>query len=282
MSLRDPAPAIVPMYAGFWRRVAANILDGLVLIIPNLVLTFLLGNGTAGLLAQLAVLLLYYALMHSSASQATVGKRAFGMKVTDLEGERIGFLRALLRVPALWLAALLLGVGLLMAAFTRRKQGLHDMICGTLVVNRIASPDEVRAGGDPMPLTAGVWAMIVLVGIVPVIGILAAIAIPAYHDYTIRAKVAQVLHAAGPLKQQVEEAFRARQPLPAGPQQVNTPFAARGEITPQGHVVMTLSPEVMRSGGRIRQAPQVAGDALQWKCSGEDIEPRYLPAMCRR
>lgn len=282
MSLRDPAPAVVPTYAGFWRRVAANILDSLVLIIPNVVVTFLLGNGTVALLVQLAVMVLYYAWMHSSAGQATLGKRAFRMKVTDLDGERIGFGRALLRVPAFWLSALMLGLGLLMAAFTRRKQALHDMMCGTLVVNRVATPEEVRAGGDTMPVTAGVWAMIVLVGIIPVTGMLAAIAIPAYHDYTIRAKVAEVLSAAGPLKQRVEEAFRNRRPLPAGPQQVNSRFAAGAEITPQGHVVMTLAPEVVGSGGRIRQAPLVAGEGLQWKCSGEGIEPKYLPAMCRQ
>ena len=281
MSLHATRP-IVPLHAGFWRRVAANILDGIVLLVPNVIVEMLVANQAVATLAQLVLMILYFALMHASAGQGTVGKRAFGVKVTGLDGERIGFPRALLRVPAFWLSSLLLCIGLLMAAFTARKQALHDLMCGTLVVNRAATPEEVRAGGDAMPLTGGVWAMIVLVGFVPVIGILAAIAIPAYQDYTIRAKVAEVMSATMPLRQQVEQAYIARQPLPSGPQQIGTRFASGAEITPQGHVVVRLAEETVRGGGRIRLAPVESQGALQWKCSGEVVQPRYLPAMCRQ
>jgi uncharacterized RDD family membrane protein YckC/Tfp pilus assembly major pilin PilA len=280
MSLREPR-VIVPLHAGFWRRVAANVLDGLVLLVPNVVVVMLMGDNAAAMLLQLAVMILYFALMHASAGQGTVGKRAFGVKVTGLDGERIGFLRALLRVPAFWVSSLIFGIGLLMAAFTARKQALHDMLCGTLVVNRAATPEEVRAGGDAMPVTGGVWATIMLVGIVPVIGILAAIAIPAYHDYTIRAKVAEVMSATTPLRRQVEQAYGAGQPLPTGTQQIGTPFASGAEITPQGHVVVTLAEQTVRGGGRIRHTPVITQGVVRWKCSGEAVQPRYLPAMCR-
>ncbi|MDX6593454.1 MAG: hypothetical protein QOJ13_2650 [Gaiellales bacterium] len=67
---------------------------------------------------------------------ATLGRRALGIKVTDVEGNRITFARATGRYFAKILSALTLLIGYIMAAFTARKQALHDLIAGTLVVNR--------------------------------------------------------------------------------------------------------------------------------------------------
>ena len=66
--------------------------------------------------------------------QATLGKKAIGIQVTDLDGERISLARALGRYFAKILSGLILYVGFFMAGWTRRKQGLHDMVAGTLVV----------------------------------------------------------------------------------------------------------------------------------------------------
>ena len=129
-------------YAGFWRRFAAWILDGLLLSIVTLPFTLQVGGDAAAEAARTSVAgtistvvgWLYYALMESSAKQATVGKMALGIIVTDLEGRRIGFGRATGRYFAKILSALILGIGFLMAAFTERKQGLHDMVASTLVV----------------------------------------------------------------------------------------------------------------------------------------------------
>jgi len=57
----------------------------------------------------------------------------FGMKVTDLNGNRISFARATGRHFAKWLSTLILWIGFIMVGFTDRKQGLHDMLAGTLV-----------------------------------------------------------------------------------------------------------------------------------------------------
>jgi uncharacterized RDD family membrane protein YckC len=72
--------------------------------------------------------------MNSSEKQATYGKMAMGIKVTDLEGRRISFWRGLGREFAKFLSAIILMIGYIMAAFTERKQALHDIIAGTLVV----------------------------------------------------------------------------------------------------------------------------------------------------
>jgi uncharacterized RDD family membrane protein YckC len=77
---------------------------------------------------------LYYALLESSFKQATLGKMALGLKVTDMEGKRISFGQATGRYFAKILSGLILCIGYLMAAFTEKKQALHDIIVGTLVV----------------------------------------------------------------------------------------------------------------------------------------------------
>jgi uncharacterized RDD family membrane protein YckC/Tfp pilus assembly major pilin PilA len=271
---------VVPLYAGFWRRAAAAVLDGVILIIPNLIIAFLV-QGLGATLVQIVVDALYYAILTSSASQATLGKRAFGIKVTNLEGGRIGFGRALARYFAAWLSAIILGIGFLMAGFTSRKQALHDMICGTLVVNREASDEEIAAGGDTMPVTAGVWVMVVVLFAIPFFGgILAAIAIPAYSDYTARSKVAAALAVAGPLRLEVETAQAEKRKWTTGPANVDTTYVQAAEITAQGHVVVTL-PANVAGGGRVRYTPSDSGGALQWKCSAEGVANKYLPASCR-
>ena len=152
-------------YAGFWLRFLAFLIDnavmgiGFVLIlIPLIFLTGLGGFiseihpdedmndvgifmliGLLFLAATVSLLLtwLYHALMESSEWQATLGKRVLGLVVTDMAGRRVSFGRATGRhfakiitnmVPAL--------IGYIMAGFTERKQALHDMIAGCLVLRR--------------------------------------------------------------------------------------------------------------------------------------------------
>ncbi|HEY4678350.1 MAG TPA: RDD family protein, partial [Candidatus Angelobacter sp.] len=78
---------------------------------------------------------LYFALQESSAHQATVGKRAMNIYVTDLQGRRISFGQATGRHFSRVLSSIL-AIGYIMVAFTEKKQGLHDIIAGTLVKRR--------------------------------------------------------------------------------------------------------------------------------------------------
>ena len=79
---------------------------------------------------------LYYAGMESSGMQATLGKRVMGLKVTDVDGDQIGFGTATGRFLGKMISGLILGIGYIMAAFTPKKQALHDMIAGTVIVMR--------------------------------------------------------------------------------------------------------------------------------------------------
>jgi uncharacterized RDD family membrane protein YckC len=147
------------MYAGFWRRVAAVLLDGLILGVVTVPLNLAFADdgytaASSGAQSISTVLgWLYYALMESSAKQATLGKMALGIIVTDLEGRRIGFGKATGRYFAKILSALILGIGFLMVAFTQRKQGLHDILAGTLVISGQAPsiPDSPALPAIPPP-----------------------------------------------------------------------------------------------------------------------------------
>jgi uncharacterized RDD family membrane protein YckC len=132
-------PAQTAAYAGFWRRVGGLLIDSILLsiVLTPLYLAFRDQLATWSAL-QTGISWLYSALMESSARQATLGKMALGIVVTDMEGNRIGFGRATGRYFAKIISGLILGIGYLMAAFTQRKQALHDIIVGTLVVKKAA------------------------------------------------------------------------------------------------------------------------------------------------
>ena len=119
-------------YGGFWIRVLAWLIDVVIigLIVP---LAMLSGTHVVGFGLGVFGGWLYEALLTSSSMQATLGKLILGLRVTDLQGQRISFGTATIRHFAKYLSGLILGIGYLMVAFTDRKQGLHDMIAGTLV-----------------------------------------------------------------------------------------------------------------------------------------------------
>jgi uncharacterized RDD family membrane protein YckC len=124
-------------YASFGKRFLAALLDGLILGIINGVISGVLGKNSA-IAALIGILIawLYYALQESSPKQATLGKQALGIVVTDLEGKRIDLVKATIRYFSKIISGLILLIGYIMAAFTEKKQALHDIIAGTLVVNK--------------------------------------------------------------------------------------------------------------------------------------------------
>jgi uncharacterized RDD family membrane protein YckC len=74
--------------------------------------------------------------MESSSKQATVGKMVLGIKVTDLDGNKLDFVKALVRNLCKIISSLIMCIGYIMAGFTEKKQALHDMIASTLVVKK--------------------------------------------------------------------------------------------------------------------------------------------------
>jgi uncharacterized RDD family membrane protein YckC len=146
----------VPHYAGFWIPVAAALIDTLLLLAASYPVRLLLGSAVTflGMDAQMpmhemmlvrrwvriavgiAIAWAYEAGMESSVYQATLGKIAMRLKVTDLEGNRVSRGRATMRYLSKYLSTLALGIGYLMVGFDEQTQGLHDRIAGTLVLYR--------------------------------------------------------------------------------------------------------------------------------------------------
>lgn len=133
-------------YGGFWIRVGAYLVDFVIMLVVMVVIGFATGenifdtSSTAALSYGLTDFIglifgiAYFAGFESSSWQATPGKRALGLIVTDASGGRISFLRALGRYFAKILSSLILLIGFIMVAFTERKQGLHDFLASTLVL----------------------------------------------------------------------------------------------------------------------------------------------------
>jgi uncharacterized RDD family membrane protein YckC len=118
-------------YGGFWIRVGAYLIDSLVIGFTLIVAQYFVGEWVALLWVAS---LLYFPIMESGAGQGTVGKQALNLRVTDLQGRRLSFARALGRTFAKVLSSFLLCIGYLMVALNRRKRALHDVVAGTLVV----------------------------------------------------------------------------------------------------------------------------------------------------
>ncbi|MBQ4856039.1 RDD family protein [Rhodanobacter sp. B2A1Ga4] len=165
--------------AGFWKRFAAWVIDYLILLVPVFMIALSMGATTAfehfmtqiqggatptlameeyaravrpATMWALLVGYLYYAFFECSAWQATPGKLALGLRVTDLEGRRISLGRSLARNAVRLtnvLTALIPLVCYLAVAWTTRKQGFHDLLAKTLVLNGRASefkPSQAASG----------------------------------------------------------------------------------------------------------------------------------------
>ncbi|MFT3808147.1 RDD family protein [Arenimonas sp.] len=151
------------VYAGFWRRWAAWVVDTFLVTMAYYVVLMIVvmgfgfgfgafdpssATGQLGvfqIVTMLAVYVtgpilsaLYYVYQESSEAQATLGKRLFGIKVTDADGHRLGRKHALGRWASHLLCYVTIYIGYLVVAFTDRKQGLHDMAASTLVVDQWA------------------------------------------------------------------------------------------------------------------------------------------------
>lgn len=116
-------------YAGFLPRFAAFLIDAFILFVAGIFVPLL---GLLGIVVNW----LYFAYFESSEKQATPGKMAMRLKVTDMDGKRLSFVTASIRYFAKMISALVLFLGFVMIAFDARKQGLHDKIAGTLVARQ--------------------------------------------------------------------------------------------------------------------------------------------------
>lgn len=130
------------------------------------------------------------------------------------------------------------------------------------------------------------FTLIELMIVVAIIGILAAVALPAYQDYTIRAKVTEVVLAASAPKSSIAEFYQDRGTLPStqsiGTIDTKSKYVASVEWS--GTVITAnASGEAKIVGKTITLTPTSAGAGagqLNWTCAGT-IDKKYLPASCK-
>ncbi len=140
--LRFPPEQLGVRYASIGIRGVAAMIDGIILrIMGSAILIALAAINEVEAMAlefgiEVLIGWLYYAVLESSPYQATLGKQTVGIRVTDLHGERLSFSRATGRHFAKWLSFFSFLVGFIMAAFTEKRQALHDLLAGTLVVKQ--------------------------------------------------------------------------------------------------------------------------------------------------
>jgi len=153
----------------FLKRIGAFIVDNVIVFFIFFILSLILSiiglrvNHPEGASIVLfiyfvifVIMWLYYSLLESSSKQATFGKLMFGLIVTDLNKNRVNFVKSSLRFWAKIISNIIFGIGYLMPLFTERNQALHDMIAKCLVLNKneianninteFATPPKGQAG----------------------------------------------------------------------------------------------------------------------------------------
>jgi uncharacterized RDD family membrane protein YckC/type II secretory pathway pseudopilin PulG len=323
------------LHAGFWRRVAAYIIDALILDVCFIVLWFVVAaimgvalfsqgenqSAAAAFGFTLAIGLLevgffvatwlYFALFESSRLQATPGKLALGLAVTDEFGKRIGFGRATGRFFGKILSSAILDIGFMMAGWTARKQALHDMLAGTCVVQKtglanLSAPDSTQpppAAGEGAGMPG--WG-VALIGVgvaffaLAVIAIIAAISIPLYLNYADRAQASEAVHTGHDLRDRLVAYRRKFDDWPSTERlaQYNVyakSHALAGQYTRYARVddcaglnctITVRLRSSLASGSMAGKTPRIwARDGGQtWYCGAggrHPLEQPYLPPDCR-
>jgi uncharacterized RDD family membrane protein YckC/Tfp pilus assembly protein PilE len=297
-----PTAAAASVYAGFWKRFVAFMLDYIILVVLAMtaggVIGLIYGVGAGaptddaasglGAIAGFLVWWLYYALMESSPTQATLGKMALGIKVVDREGNAVSFGRATGRTLAKLLSGLILMIGYLMAGFTSRKQALHDLVAGCLVVNRGATGEQLQQGVSATGMPAWAIVIIIVAAMVLPVGILAAIALPAYQDFTVRARMATAVLVGQQATQAVETFYARNNTLPrdlkeAGMADPGSREVRQVNVNPGNGTVQVMLAMSPLEGKSVLFVPQRdESNRVIWICRSDDVPPRYLPPRCRQ
>jgi len=138
--------------AGFWLRVVAFIVDyALLLIVGGAMMMGAADVGGTELAEPVywlwvLITFLYWPVLESTSLRATIGKAMVGLVVADVDGGGLPFVRSLLRNLAKIISAIPFFIGFLLAAFTTRKQALHDLITKAVVL-RTGASSFLRAMG---------------------------------------------------------------------------------------------------------------------------------------
>jgi uncharacterized RDD family membrane protein YckC len=120
-------------YARITPRAVALFIDLLIIGLLTTVVAAALGIDSHGWIASL-ISWLYFAAQESSGWMGTIGKRMMGLAVQGIDGRQLSFGRASIRWAGRWVSGLIFGLGYVLALFTDKRQTLHDLLAGTVVI----------------------------------------------------------------------------------------------------------------------------------------------------
>ncbi|MCL2872332.1 MAG: RDD family protein [Betaproteobacteria bacterium] len=314
------------IYAGFWYRFLAMFIDNLLIGTVLGVLWFFFvmalafstfgGGGKVAAEPSAAMVgvslvigliyfiapLLYFSLCESSRWQATLGKMAIGLKVTDTHGNRLSFLRALGRYVAHFVSNVTLYIGFLVNVFTPRQQALHDLIAGTLVVYKEVTPNDLElhpsapASSTQKTTALVAWGLMMLF-LVSFIALFAWVGMQlpklgeAQGSKRPVSTVAARMHEAEMLGAEATAAATSYQENHDGQLPPSLAAADFHQTSPQVrrlwidsetgiiHVELGFAPLRKKTLDFVPEFDE-SGDLI-WRCRSSDIDPQYLPEHCQ-
>jgi uncharacterized RDD family membrane protein YckC len=261
--------------ASFPRRVAAAVIDAMILVVPYALLSMV-----HFALAWLAVPL-YGAVMEGSARRATFGKRLCGLEVHPAGGKRITLVGALVRNAVKYAGPLLVaptyGLSLVVVAApavrSRLRQGLHDLAAGSVVRH--------APGRGLSQISVGVLATVVPVLFIA--GVLPILMNPSYEDAS-RKEVTRAIEASHPYRMRTAEFYAKNGRLPETLDEIGlaplSPSIA-GFSYRQGRMTLELPQRGSRERALLSFTPEPKGAELAWRCTAFGMRKERVPAICR-
>ena len=286
----------VLIYAGFWVRFAAAFLDLLAIAAVVILLVFsiaalialtgrddILHNRLAVSIFYWAIICMsaaYYILMESGEHGATLGKRWMNIKVLDANGSRLSIARACGRFVARLFSYLLLLAGFLIQPFTQRKQALHDLLAGTVVV-RANDSNKVSIMASLLVLFFALM--------VPVLAIFLTAGLPLFQQYILKVQLENGVQTGQEAALAVANFYRHNGRVPATLVDAGnislSPHIAGIAINQQnGELTLTFSESVRKAirNKNLLFTPTLETDhSISWQCHSNDIEARLLPDTCK-
>ncbi|EDN67073.1 Zinc finger/thioredoxin [Beggiatoa sp. PS] len=287
--------------AGRWIRLLANLVDGFIFLIPMIALSFIIpfiessndlgifvAIGIALIIFVVAIVVINLILLYKNGQ--TMGKRFLSIKIVRTDGSHVGLLRIIfLRFLPTGILSGIPFIGYLFALldplliFQKSRRCLHDLIADTIVIDAFSDGVSRRS-----------TAVIIAVSIIPafiIIGILAAIAIPAYSDYMKKSNVAEAMMLFAGARINVESYMSSAGKFPSTADlesqgAIMSSQYATIESNPQGfylQATMTDGNEESSLAGKIIRwtfEPQTRN----WICSTgypNGVDEKYLPRSCR-
>jgi uncharacterized RDD family membrane protein YckC len=312
VSMGRPAHMI---YAGFWHRFLAWLIDIVILgTVQGILAAVVLMTSAAFVFrgnhffesslwlfvsvysvmffVSIVFSLLYFAWSESSRWQGTLGKLAIGLKVTDADGGRISFLRALSRFVAHIVSNLTFGIGYLLNVFTSRQQALHDLIASTLVVHKEVTPTDLT-NNPAVPARRSQKASVLLVWVMSFMFLITAVLVgqplvemPKYQTSGTSLKMYEAERLGAQATVAASDYWENHERFPltlenADFRQTSAQVRRIWIDAESGVIRLELGFSPFRKK-TLLFAPEFDKDGdLIWRCRSDDIDPQYLPEHCR-